>query len=361
MVNGAYVAAVEAEDAAAVIRSGIELVDEADGRDPRGRGGGGARPAAGLVPHRPRHRLGRAADDAGGRGAAGPDGVAGYAIDVEDQEQARADLNRFVRAQRDMLDRLSAGVAQFGRDRSLIFFNQPFARLFSLAATFLADRPEFDRVIDAMREAGNLPEVRDFPDWKEEHRALVHQRARAPRRRTGCCPAASICASSPSRCPTAACSPSSRTGPSRSSSPRRATPCCACAPRRSTICSRRSACSPRTGGSTSGTTASRELWGLEEEQLAAHPRVDALTPLLAPKLKRASHAGLVRELVRSATVERKQRSGRVVADRRARVRVRRGAAARRQRARSPCSTSPTAGRSRRRFGTATRRSRKPTG
>ena len=100
----------------------------------------------------------------------GPSGVAGYAIDVEDQEQARADLTRFVRAQRDMLDRLSAGVAQFGRDRSLIFFNQPFARLFSLTADFLADRPEFDRVIDAMREAGNLPEVRDFPDWKEEHR-----------------------------------------------------------------------------------------------------------------------------------------------------------------------------------------------
>ncbi|MFP5254172.1 MAG: DUF402 domain-containing protein, partial [Actinomycetes bacterium] len=50
----------------------------------------------------------------------GTSGVAGYAIDVEDQEEARAELARFVRAQRDMLDRLSAGVAQFGRDRSLI-------------------------------------------------------------------------------------------------------------------------------------------------------------------------------------------------------------------------------------------------
>jgi PAS domain S-box-containing protein len=54
----------------------------------------------------------------------------------------------------------------------------------------------------------------------------------------------------------------------------------------------------------------RELWGFEEEQLASHPRVDALAPHLSGKLKRASHAGLVRELVRSATVERKQRSGR---------------------------------------------------
>src|SRR3546814_15190877 len=72
-----------------------------------------------------------------------------------------------------MLDRLSAGVAQFNREHGLIFFNQPFARLFSLKPDFLADRPEFDRVIEAMREQGNLPEVRDFPTWTEERRGGV--------------------------------------------------------------------------------------------------------------------------------------------------------------------------------------------
>src|SRR3546814_10668392 len=55
----------------------------------------------------------------------------------------------------------------------------------------------------------------------------------------------------------------------------------------------------------------RELWDFEEEQLAAHPRVDAMTGHIAKKLKNPNHAGIVRELVRSATVERKQRSGRV--------------------------------------------------
>ena len=55
----------------------------------------------------------------------------------------------------------------------------------------------------------------------------------------------------------------------------------------------------------------RELWQFEEEVLAAHPRIDALTPHIGKKLKNRSHAGLVRELVRTATVERKQRSGRV--------------------------------------------------
>jgi signal transduction histidine kinase len=55
----------------------------------------------------------------------------------------------------------------------------------------------------------------------------------------------------------------------------------------------------------------RETWDFEEEMLGEHPRVDALTPLISKKLKNANHAGLVRELVRSATVERKQRAGRV--------------------------------------------------
>ena len=160
MVNSAYVEAVEAENAAAVVEGGIELVDESDAS------------AQAAAVHEQGEPLARTAPAtiAGERRMMrvvevpiGEAGVAGYAIDVEDREQARADLARFVNAQRDMLDRLSAGVAQFGRDRSLIFFNQPFARHFALNADFLADRPEFNRVLDEMREAGQLPEVRDYP------------------------------------------------------------------------------------------------------------------------------------------------------------------------------------------------------
>ena len=261
MVNGAYVRAVEGEDSADVIRAGIELIDEADGLGPE---------AAAARVRDEQQATSRTvpATISGERRMLqvvevplGPGGVAGYAIDVEDQEQARADLTRFDRAQRDMLDRLSAGVAQFGRDRSLIFFNQPFARLFSLTADFLADRPEFDRVIDAMRESRQSARGARLPGLEGGASRAGSPAASPPRRRIGCCPAASICASSPSRCRTAACSPSSRTGPSRSSSPRRATPCCGCAPRPSTICSRRSACSPPTAASTSGTTASRSSGG----------------------------------------------------------------------------------------------------
>jgi signal transduction histidine kinase len=310
MVNGAYVAAVEAEDAAAVVRGGIELIDEADGPGPLGE-------AASVRDQQQASYRTVPATVSGERRMMqvvevplGPNGVAGYAIDVEDQEQARADLNRFVRAQRDMLDRLSAGVAQFGRDRGMIFFNQPFARLFSLTADFLADRPEFDRVIDAMREAGNLPEVRDFPDWKEEHRRWFTS-GLAAEEEDWLLPGGKHLRVVAQPLPDGGLLTifEDRTEQIQLASAR------------DTLLRVRTATFDNLFEAV-GVFASdgrlnlwnnrfKQLWGLEEEQLAGHPRVDALTPLLAAKLKRASHAGLVRELVRSATVERKQRSGRV--------------------------------------------------
>jgi signal transduction histidine kinase len=310
MVNGAYVAAVEGEDAAAVVRAGIELIDEADGRDPlaeaadvRDRQQVAARTVPATVSGE--RRMMQVVEV-----PLGPNGVAGYAIDVEDQEQARTDLNRFVRAQRDMLDRLSAGVAQFGRDRGLIFFNQPFARLFSLTADFLADRPEFDRVIDAMREAGNLPEVRDFPDWKAEHRLWFT---------SGLAAEEEDWLLSGGKHLRVVAQPLPDGGLLTIFEDR--TEQIQLASARDTLLRVRTATFDNLFEAV-GVFASdgrlnlwnnrfKELWGFEEEQLVAHPRVDALTPLIAGKLKRASHAGLVRELVRSATVERKQRSGRV--------------------------------------------------
>ena len=310
MVNSAYVDAVEAEDAAAVIAQGIELIEEtSDETSPDSSEEARDR-------QRPAHRT-APVTIAGARRMMhivevplGSSGVAGYAIDVEDQEQARAELARFVRAQRDMLDRLSAGVAQFARDRSLIFFNQPFARLFSLTADFLADRPEFDRVIDAMRDAGNLPEVRDFPEWKEQHRAWFTSGLSADEEDwllTG------------GKHLRVVAQPLPDGGLLLIFEDR--TEQIQLASARDTLLRVRSATFDNLFEAI-GVFASdgrlnlwnnrfRELWGFDEEELARHPRVDALASQLASRLKQPRHAGLVRELVRSATQERKQRSGRV--------------------------------------------------
>ena len=310
MVNSAYVEAVEAGDAMTVITGGIELVDEADGRSAleqaamvRDQG----EPATRTVP----------ATIAGERRMVrvvelplGESGVAGYAIDVEDREQARADLARFVRAQRDMLDRLSAGVAQFARDRSLIFFNHPFARLFSLRAEWLADRPEFDRVIDRMRESGHLPEVRDFPDWKQEKRGWFTAGLAADEE-DWLLPGGKHLRVVAQPLPDGGLLLifEDRTEQIQLASAR------------DTLLRVRTATFDNLFEAV-GVFASdgrlnlwnnrfSALWDFEEEQLAAHPRVDTLMPLIAKKLKNPAHAGLMRELVRSATVERKQRKGRV--------------------------------------------------
>ena len=67
-----------------------------------------------------------------------------------------------------MLDRLSSGVAQFDAKRQVVFANLPFQRIFALNPAMLQDSLSFDRLLDVARDAGRLPEVRDFPAWRRE-------------------------------------------------------------------------------------------------------------------------------------------------------------------------------------------------
>jgi signal transduction histidine kinase len=310
MVNSAYVDAVEAEDARSVIADGIELIDEAEGRTPLEQAAlvrESQEPLSRTVPATiaGERRMVRVVEVPLG-GAA----VAGYAIDVEDREQARADLARFVRAQRDMLDRLSAGVAQFARDASLIFFNQPFVRLFSLRPEWLADGPEFERVLDRMRESGHLPEARDFPEWKQDKRRWFTAGLAADEE-DWLLPGGKHLRVVAQPLPDGGLLLifEDRTEQIQLASAR------------DTLLRVRTATFDNLFEAV-GVFASdgrlnlwnnrfREVWQFEEEQLAAHPRVDALTPHLSLKLKNPADAGRMRELVRVATVDRKQRKGRV--------------------------------------------------
>ncbi len=170
MVNTAYVRAVEGKDSEDVVTRGLELVEGA------GLGGPLANAAIARDTQEPQVAAMPATIDGARRMLRLHDiplptgGVAGFAIDVEDLEQARGGIKRANEAQRAMLDRLSSGVAQFAPDRGLVFTNQPFRRMFAMKHEWLADRPEFDRVLERMREANRLPDVRDFPAWKDERR-----------------------------------------------------------------------------------------------------------------------------------------------------------------------------------------------
>jgi signal transduction histidine kinase len=59
-------------------------------------------------------------------------------------------------------------VAQFDPQRRISFANQPFYRVFNLPPGVVGEKTSFEHVLRLMRECGRIPEVRDFPAWREE-------------------------------------------------------------------------------------------------------------------------------------------------------------------------------------------------
>lgn len=169
LVNRTYVEAVDAETADSVIADQVELIEAVDGLT--------AAQIAQQASERelPVERIVASTVDGQRRSMRvsdlplGEEGVAGYAIDIEDLEELRREFRAFREAQRRMLDQLSVGVAQFDAERRLVFANQPFRRIFSLSPGSVQSKMEFERILANAREAGKTPEVRDFPAWRAEH------------------------------------------------------------------------------------------------------------------------------------------------------------------------------------------------
>ncbi|GAA4773663.1 PAS domain-containing sensor histidine kinase [Stakelama sediminis] len=310
MVNTAYVRAVEAEDAAQVIGRQIELVEDS--------GMGGPLANAAIARDSGQPQMSAVPATIGGarrmlkvHDIPLPDGgAAGFAIDVEELEQARAGIRRFADAQRALLDRLSAGVAQFGTDRGLRFCNEAFRRMFAMRPEWLSDRPEFDRILERMREANRLPEVRDFPGWKAERREWF-QVADAEIEENWHLPGGTHLR--------VVAQPLPEGGLLLIFEDR--TEQVQLASARDTLLRVRTATFDNLFEALGVFAADgrlqlwnnkfRLVWGFDEELLASHPRVDALAQAGAKKLANPDRASLIGALVRSATVERQQRGGRV--------------------------------------------------
>lgn len=168
LVNQAYVDAVGAISAAEVVQGQIELLEPEDGRSP-------ADIARGSLQAQDKSERIVAATIHGARRTLrvsdlplGQEGVAGYAIDIEEQQQVAREFRAFRDAQRALLDQLSVGVALFDADERLTFANRPFRRLFSLTEEAIEAHTPFDRFLAEARERGRTPEVRDFPEWRRE-------------------------------------------------------------------------------------------------------------------------------------------------------------------------------------------------
>ncbi|MGY6551561.1 MAG: PAS-domain containing protein [Erythrobacter sp.] len=168
LVNQAYVDAIGASSASEAVAAQIELLEPQDGLQPADI----ARKA--LETEQKSERI-VAATMHGARRTLrvsdlplGHEGVAGYAIDIEEQQQVARDFRAFREAQRAILDQLSVGVAQFDASENLTFANRPFRRLFALGNEAIEDSTSFERFLADARERGCTPEVRDFPEWRRE-------------------------------------------------------------------------------------------------------------------------------------------------------------------------------------------------
>src|SRR5579883_1349996 len=159
--NKAYARAVDARDGAEVVEHGIELFDHA------------ARTALEEAEHSYQSYTGHLPAVVGGErrsfaveSVPARRGSAGIAIDVTEIDRLRRDLDRMLEAHRRTLDRLATGVAIFGANQKLTFYNAAYRSLWDLDAGFLDQEPSDLAVLDRLRANRKLPEERDFRQWK---------------------------------------------------------------------------------------------------------------------------------------------------------------------------------------------------
>ena len=308
LVNSAFVEAVEGRDAADVIARSSELVGDA----------GEAKAAAlsALETGKPTWRR-QAAIVRGERrmlqivNVPLPTGaVAGFALDIQDLEDARVELSRQMQSQRDLVDRMTAGAAQFDSERSLSFFNRPFAAMAQLDPEWLNEKPEFDRVLERMRENNRVPEARDFPTWKAERRDWFTSPEEVIEE-DWALPGGDHwrVVSQPLPDGGLRLFLEDRTEQARLASAR------------DTLLRVRSATFDNLFEAI-GVFASdgrlylwnrrfSQIWDLEEDWLAEHPRVDEMVPALARRLVNPAAAAQIREMIRTTMTDRQAANGRI--------------------------------------------------
>ena len=87
----------------------------------------------------------------------------------------RAELKRMADAHRRTLDQLATGVAIFGSNQRLGFYNAAYRLLWDLEPAFLDQGPTDSAVLDQLRAARKLPDDQDFRQWK----TALHEAYRA--------------------------------------------------------------------------------------------------------------------------------------------------------------------------------------
>jgi signal transduction histidine kinase len=168
--NAAYARAVDAANGADAVVRGIELLDRS-AREELNR----SRVSSGVIARR------LPAIVAGQRRTLDvfsvpiPRGSVAIGIDMTEADTMRSELVRMNEAHRRTLDQLSTGVAIFGADQKLTFYNAAYSALWDINAAFLDQRPTDSAILDHLRLANKLPEQQDFRQWRKQ----LHEAYRA--------------------------------------------------------------------------------------------------------------------------------------------------------------------------------------
>lgn len=101
----------------------------------------------------------------------------GIALDITDLERLSRELSRREDIHARTLNQISAGIAVFGQDRRLAFYNRAFREIWSLEDDFLSGAPGYGEILDRLRGAGRLPEQADYRDWRSRQLAIFDARS----------------------------------------------------------------------------------------------------------------------------------------------------------------------------------------
>ena len=309
LVNRAYVAAVDADSADEVVAKQIELLEPEKGQS----AGDIAKLAAerGEVMERTvpatidgARRLLKVSDL-----PIGDEGIAGYAIDIEEMEQQAREFRAFRQAQRAMLDQLSVGVAQFEANQKLVFANRPFLRLFDLPFGIVGDAIPFERFLSDAREKRRTPEVRDFPLWRREHIAWFS--ASEAQEEAWPLPGGTHLRIVAQPMPDGGLVLFAEDQTEQ----------LALSATRDTLLRTRTAMLDSLfealavfapdGSLQLWNRSFAGTWGLEPELLDNHPSADGLLAAIAPNLAQPEQAAAIGEIIRAATLDRREKGGRV--------------------------------------------------
>ena len=104
-------------------------------------------------------------------------GAGAMAFDVTDEVEARETLSRHVRSHDETLNHVDEGVAIFGADRRLVYYNRAFMRMWDLKESFLIEKPSHGQVLDELRQARKLPARANFGEWRAEELAYYQMKA----------------------------------------------------------------------------------------------------------------------------------------------------------------------------------------